>query len=380
VDFFLQDPLFQKSYTIHEALLKACEGANYGGGAYAFVSIEGVKLFIEDEAFVKLIQNGGFKLIVGVDEITSEKVLVRLGEIRQQYADRLHIYAFLHDTKGSLFHPKFSWFKKENGGVLVLGSGNLTGKGLRLNREAFSYIEVDQAKIQEIENYWNEWLDHNSKYLLPIDDEKVLKKAKTNAKIYSRLKRNLEAVSDIQETEKLIEETPIFQSYEDEDIYAWTFSDDAAVLVAEIPRSGNRWKQANFDKSSFENFFGAQPGVNGHHRILLRNVSSNGNLATEIEVRPSVSVASHNWRFELEAASGIPYPDDGRPIAIFVRVSTRTFLYQLLLPGDTHYIEVLQFLNNNNPDTSRVRRQQTNVYNLKTECPNLPLWSVYRES
>ncbi len=378
MEFFIQDPVFESSYTIHEALIKACDEASYGGGAYAFVSVEGVKLFIEDASFRKLAHHGGFKLIVGVDDITSEKVLQNLKEINQQYGEKFEVLAFLHDTKGSLFHPKFSWFKKENGGIVVLGSGNLTGKGLRINREAFNYVEVDEQKLNEIENYWNDWLACNIKFLLPIDDEKVLEKARENAQRFSKVKRKVRTKqkTDIQQDVGDVDETLISQTYEDEDIGAWSFSEDDPVLVAEIPRSGNRWKQANFNKSSFINFFGAQPGVNGHHRILLRNVSESGQLASNIEVRPSVSVVSHNWRFELDAASGIPYPDEGRPIAIFVRVSIRTFLYNLLLPEDQYYIEVIRFLNNKNLNTNNMRREQTTVDELKTACPNLPLWSV----
>ena len=34
----------------------------------------------------------------------------------------------------------------------------------------------------------------------------------------------------------------------------------AAVLIAEIPASGNRWSTANFQKDDYENFFGARAG------------------------------------------------------------------------------------------------------------------------
>ncbi len=52
----------------------------------------------------------------------------------------------------------------------------------------------------------------------------------------------------------------------------WQFYPDCEVLIAEIPRSGNRWKQANFDIDTFQNFFGATPGDNSQ-RILLRNIT-----------------------------------------------------------------------------------------------------------
>lgn len=40
----------------------------------------------------------------------------------------------------------------------------------------------------------------------------------------------------------------------------------AVVLIAEIPQSGDRWKQANFDLDNYRNFFGAREG---QQRLLV---------------------------------------------------------------------------------------------------------------
>ncbi len=373
MDFYIQDPTYSESYSLHEALLQACEGAYSGGGAYAFVSTGGVKLFLEDDVFEKLASNGVFKLVVGIDEITSERALKKLNDLKNRYDENLEVYAFMHDTKGSLFHPKFSWFKNARGGILVLGSGNLTEKGLRRNREAFSFIEVNQSEIEEIEKYWNDWLDHNNSYLKPIDDGEVLKKARLNTKIYSRIKAKVELDIEIEDQEE--QEHQITQIKEDEDIEAWNFGNRDPVLIAEIPNNNVRWKQANFDKNSFVNFFGAIPG-NNDLRILFRNVLGDGKLA-DIEVRQSVSVSSHNWRFELGAASGKAYPTNGRPIGIFIRVSTRMFLYIIAMPTDSFYKEIRQFLDMKISTTkNRMKRYHTTVAELKGECSHLPIWKV----
>ncbi|MGS0765302.1 phospholipase D family protein [Syntrophomonas curvata] len=373
MNFYIQDPTYPESYSLHEALLSACEGAIYGGGTYAFVTPGGVKLFLEDQVFIDFVSNGSFKLVVGIDEITSDRALETLGRLSEEYSNNLEISAFSHNTKGSLFHPKFSWFKTDSGGTLVLGSGNLTEKGLRRNREAFTVIDVDEAKINEIEERWNDWLAHNGNCLKSVDDIDVLNKVKENAMLSSRIyrKSHLETDVDVQDEEE-IQVEPII---ENEDFEAWSFADRDSVLITEIPKSGNRWNQVNFDKNSFINFFGAQPGDNSL-RILLRNVLSDGTL-DEIEVRPSVSVVCHNWRFELKAAANKLYPINDRPIGIFIRVSPRMFLYVLAMPTDVFYYEVRQFLDQKyNGRADRMKRYQATVQEVKTFCGNLPFWNI----
>lgn len=126
----------------------------------------------------------------------------------------------------------------------------------------------------------------------------------------------------------------------------WTVLSTDRVLVAEVPKASDRWKQINFDKASFQNYFGATPGgTGGTYRILLKNVDSAGTLGVT-ETRPSVSVASHNWRFEISAANGLPYPlGINRPYVIFTEASIRSFIYELIMPGDPRYPEVDSFVN-----------------------------------
>ena len=151
--------------------------------------------------------------------------------------------------------------------------------------------------------------------------------------------------SDLKKEDKAdIIAIPITDEEIDVDAAYWTISSESDVLIAEIPRSGNRWKQANFDKNTFENYFGATCGENGAYRILLKCVNSDGSMC-KTEIRPSVSVSSQNYRFELEAANGLAYPSDGnRPIAIFARVSQRDFIYTLLMPKQEGYATVLSFI------------------------------------
>jgi hypothetical protein len=116
---------------------------------------------------------------------------------------------------------------------------------------------------------------------------------------------------------------------------------DTPVLIAEIPRSGDRWKQANFDQDNYENYFGAKVGT--QRRMLFQWLRPDGTLA-EVESRPSVQVISSNWRFELNAAADLDYPSSGKPIGVFLRIAERTFLYTLSMPGDAYNAQLSEFL------------------------------------
>lgn len=163
------------------------------------------------------------------------------------------------------------------------------------------------------------------------------------------------------------------EDFETDSLY-WKISNDSSLLIAEIPRSGNRWKQANFDKDTFENFFGATCGENGAYRILLKSVNADGTLG-ETEIRPSVSVSSSNYRFELDAASGINYPDGGmRPLGLFAKVSHRDFIYELLLPEQVGYDEITSILDETQPRSNMMRRLRYSCNEISEKVPILAIW------
>ena len=60
----IQDPSYDKSKYLHEALISACVGKKIGGGAYAFASKDGIELLLEDENFKEFLKNGSFLLII----------------------------------------------------------------------------------------------------------------------------------------------------------------------------------------------------------------------------------------------------------------------------------------------------------------------------
>ncbi len=322
---------------MHEALVHSCSSSVKGYGAYSFASKSGVDLLFNDKEFHELFEKEGYSLVVGIDEITNIECLESLNNLMVKVPN-FSVRAFYHEDNGSLFHPKLSFFKDvTGGGSLLVGSGNLTFGGLRKNREAFSLISLSLDEYQRVENYWNKWVHEAQNHLKLIDDQSVVDRVSKNIYIRSHTVKKplLEGEEESFEIRPPENAAPITEG--------WEFSGTNRVLLAEIPKSGDRWKQANFDLETFRHFFGAMPGDNSQ-RILLRSLSGDALLAP-IEVRPSVSVKSQNYRFELDAATGLAYPTDGKPVGIFVQITTRMFLYHLFMPSHELYPEIIHRMN-----------------------------------
>ena len=59
------------------------------------------------------------------------------------------VRAFLNPKPEGLFHPKFCFTKRQGGGHLIAGSGNLTEGGLLGNWEAYSVDELNAHGIAD---------------------------------------------------------------------------------------------------------------------------------------------------------------------------------------------------------------------------------------
>lgn len=413
----IQDPAFSNSMKLGEALIDASKIGIEGAGAFAFVEENGINLFLEDPAFIAYLSKYKFQLIIGTDSITDPKAVKKLRDYCQKHKN-LNVYAYIHDSRKYLFHPKICWFKTKNGGISIIGSGNLTERGLFHNIEMYSVNDLTNQELLDVESRWNDWIDESisSNYLFDIDDPivdhavnlsatrggKALVTRTNNStqlpKVLTDLYSHQPKITSIRKSKKvsankssqvpkksskiISQQVPHALPVKINQIQnpVWQINDSDRILVAEVPKSGTRWKQVNFDKDSFQNFFGAVPnGMAGTYLILLKEVDNQGNLAST-ESRPSVSVASHNFRFEVNAATGLPYPNgDKRPLLIFTEVSTRSFLYELIMPGDSRYTEVAKFVSNwkkTNNQNKAVTRIITDVKDLKPYTPKLGLWKV----
>lgn len=369
----IQDPTDASSEYLIDTLIDACTGAISGAGAFAFMSTGGVRLFLQDSAFKEFAAKGNFDLIVGVDAITDTAAVTALDELRKTIPS-LETCIHIPSHPRSIFHPKLAWFKKPKGGVLITGSGNLTAGGLRWNVEAFSVTYLTTPQIDEISAQWNSFKIRTAPNLLRTDDPRVVQLLERNAerrrkdKITKKEEKAALNVENLQEIPvDLLAADPI-----NVDIVP-TVTNTSEVLVAEIPQSGSRWKQANFSKEIFIDFFGASTTV--ARKAYFFQVKDDGTVADQ-EVRPAVVVASHNYRFELEAAAGIPYPAKGRPIGVFVKVAARTFTYMLKLPNDPEHAALDKLLDVAIPNPgARMRRVIFPASQVSAAWPTSPLWA-----
>lgn len=358
---FFQDPTDPSSGYLLEQLLEACVNAEFGGGAFAWATSDGLKLVLGDPTFEKFVKNGSFDLVIGVDAVTNLAALAALdGYIAA--SPNLSAQVFLHNRPRTLFHPKMCWFGTNTEGTLITGSGNLTVNGLRGNWEAFTVSKLDRTETQTLRAQWAEWKLAATKVLRSTSDADVIAGAALNKAWQSRKRVG----SNSQPEEAVTVEAG--DSAE--------FDEAGRVLIAEIPRAGDRWNQANFDQASYEGFFGAKVGT--QRRIVLRHVGVGGKLE-ELESRPSVEVISKNYRFELRAAAGIPYPATA-PIGVFVQQPSGVFLYRLLLPTDSEYSPIAAILKGVwSGRSDRMKRVRMDVAELRRIWPTSPFWDVRDE-
>ena len=322
--------------------------ATRGGAAFAFASVDGIKLLFGRRALARFSERHPFEVVVGIDKITNVAALHAFEELANQRR-HLSVQVFLHNRPGAVFHPKLCWFRTGVGGYLITGSGNLTPGGLRDNWEAFTVTSLTSGTATAVETHWTDWKTRNRHRLRALDDREVLVGAGKNLWIAEG-----GAASGAGSNRSSDGLNP-----------------GDAVLIAEIPRSGNRWNQANFDLDTFQNFFNVKLGR--QRRVSFYQVGSDGTLA-EAEVRPAVAVRSNNYRFQFSAGRGTPYPERGRPIGVFIRANTGTYRYQLLMPGDPDHAAVLNLLQQNYFGPPRqMRRVIVTLATLRSAWPNSPL-------
>lgn len=160
------------------------------------------------------------------------------------------------------------------------------------------------------------------------------------------------------------------------------------VLIAELPKGGmggtnaagkkksERWSQGNYTKAIMKDFFEVQPEPNTSQKKKFEWIAEDGSLHHD-KIRPFGYRKSKNYGFELGAASGIPYPKGSkRPIAVFRKMASGSFRYQLLMPSNPSYDTVNAHLQANYSGPKHHRsRILTTVDAMKVVWPSSPLWT-----
>jgi hypothetical protein len=362
VSWFLQTP-DGKSPKLLGNIIAECGPASKGGAAFAFASAMGVKLLASEPAFQEFLKTSELVAVIGLDAITDTKALEELAKVQKKFP-KFKPKVFLHDTSGALFHPKTMWLKTAKGGIVITGSGNLTLGGLRGNWEALAVQRLDAAELAAAEGLWNAWLNTHKKQLLELNDPKAIAKAKANKVRRAKIKKAL-TLPDAESEEAEIAVEAAAEEIDQE-------LQLNPVLIAEVPKSGNRWKQVNFDIQTYQQFFGATLGAS--KTVHFYHVKSDGTLDA-VENRLSVAVKSQNYRFEVGAAQGLDYPTKGHPIVIFEKVTPSMFKYVLLMPRQKDHALIQKYLDSNFAKTMRKRRITITMAELQAVWPGSPMFA-----
>lgn len=355
----------EEDSSVGKELIKLFESKIYDNFTclVAFASYGGVS------ALTRFINEGKvrgmkIKVILGVDQKATSKEA--LEEVLTWNVDA-RIY---HTNSNNIFHPKVYLFENRDIFTLIVGSNNLTVPGLVQNIECSLLIKdtIDPSSIHDdFYRYWKGMLEGTETHLYPvtqklIDDlfrDKVItsedlrskryddgtdKKKKTNGKAIIFRNTTIQKFPEGFRPKRLVKVKRVETIMDTTKEVEKSVKIGNAVLIAEIPKAGSRWKQANFSQNVFENFFGAKKGDNSY-KVKLTNITKDGTLGEVVESQ-SVTVKSKNYRFELRCdETNQPYPSgDDRPIGLFIKEDTQNYMYQVLMPPDNIYKKIKDYL------------------------------------
>ena len=148
-------------------------------------------------------------------------------------------------------------------------------------------------------------------------------------------------------------------------------SGSAYVLIAQVPKAGDRWTQVHFNRDIADQFFRLRPGDN--LTASLERVAPDRTVVQRTS-RPLVFAEKNkNPKVEFDFAGRTAYPTDGVPLLLILELAVRQFRYLPLFPGQTGYDEMLA-LNAALPKIGRgLRRGITTLDEVELRWPGCPL-------
>ena len=122
------------------------------------------------------------------------------------------------------------------------------------------------------------------------------------------------------------------------------------VLVAQVPKAGDRWHQVHLNAATCQTFFRIADGED--KVVRLERVDRAGVLSDSFERQLVFSRRNRNYKIEFDFGDVVEYPAVGVPLLIILELDVRRFRYQLLLPGDPGH-EAMLHLNESLPAVGR---------------------------
>ncbi len=140
-----------------DVLLSELQRATEVKFAVAFVTHSGLML-LEKELLRCLERNVQLEFLVGLDFGTTDGAALRWFRAMANKTEKLHFYCFRDPLKdvGPTFHPKLYLFKRRSFATAIIGSSNLTGRGLKENIELNVIIRdrYDSEAVNAVSNIY----------------------------------------------------------------------------------------------------------------------------------------------------------------------------------------------------------------------------------
>lgn len=376
--FIFQEPGTTK---LLEVINDAALDSEKGGGIFAFASKGGIDALFSCPQLLNMLNSSHpFHLIVGIDAITNAEALLSLSEKRLQYGDVFTAEVFLHAHLNSTFHPKFAWFKRGNDLKLVVGSGNLTLRGLGQistsnlppgNWEAFTIQSFENDEAIVVEQQINDWLtaQRQTGTLCSLEDERVRDRAMANGQV--RFISNPLAKRPLVVPDPNKPTSPANSDSDAMPLDGIEF-DTPEVLIRELPK--NRPGQADVGQSALKQFFGYEGNAK---KILVQYVSNSNELGATHELLLFVN-QSRNYRLELNAMSNLNYEiseSGGRMILVATKFDRRSFRYTLLPVSshDYHLVEkIFDSITGSLTGSRPMREKRISSFELSAAWPTVP--------
>lgn len=297
---------------------------------FGFLTGNGVDALIGVREIRDVLLHSDVEVLVGLDAVTDRPGLERLLELAKKNPQFKPLV--IKNTTGALIHPKMLVARYvDDRTVVVVGSNNLSLGGLSGNVEGYTIARFGPGEHLDLSD-WNSFVLRWAPLIAEIDDE-ALKTAERNTRRLKRLRTAARGTSAKPDYGVVVSDGQVHESP------ASGVSDlEELLLVAQIPRAGNRWSQVHYSAEIIQDYFRIQAG----DQVFLRQFNS-----SDVE-QPQVvySTVNRNYKIELGAAREAErvggYPAEGRPVVLFRRESgaLRRHRYTLVMPGDEGHAEM----------------------------------------
>lgn len=335
----VQDPTEPRRSPLFDVIVEMARAGQLVSGRlfFGFLTGSGMDALLAVPEVAHAFETAKLDVLVGLDAVTDRAGLERLREL--EAVNAAVDVRVIKNTTGALIHPKMLLFEYEDGGgVVVVGSNNLSGNGLSGNVEGYSVFRYKADEAPDLSD-WDAFITRWQPLLSKIDDD-AMERARINERRALRIRRaaRIPTGPGAATPQVVLADGQVFEAPP---------SDVGVVelmLVIQLPAS-DRWSQVQISKPISREFFGFDPGVTEAPVLILREHN-------RVEPEPARKMLylskSDTVRFEVAAAKRAgEYPQDGRPIALLRHESADEprYRYVFLMPGDDGHAQLAALTN-----------------------------------